>query len=34
MDNKYTSMSEGMNPHSTNQTKTFHLFIFYSNALT
>jgi hypothetical protein len=28
MDNKYTNMSEGMNPHSTNQTKTFHLFIF------
>lgn len=28
MDNKYTNMREGMNPHSTNQTNTFHLFIF------
>ncbi len=28
MDNKYTNMREGMNPHSTNQTMTFHLFIF------
>ncbi|CAN4265455.1 hypothetical protein MCECM63_00082 [Methylophilaceae bacterium] len=32
MDNKYTSMREGMNPHSTIQTNTFHLFI--SNPIT
>ena len=28
MDNKYTNIREGMNPQSTNQTKTFNLFIF------
>ncbi|CAN6132272.1 hypothetical protein MCETRH20_00080 [Methylophilaceae bacterium] len=34
MDNKYTSMRDGMIPHSTNQTNTFHLFTFHSNAPT